>query len=61
MPDVEISALAINAPHFYCGVVLHDDKVVLAAPIVRKKLLGKTREEVKTYCRDHGWRCVECK
>jgi hypothetical protein len=62
MPEtVEITALAISAPHFYCGVVLHDDEVVLAAPIVRKWALGMTSKQVHTYCRNHGWRCVDCK
>jgi hypothetical protein len=62
MPDtVEITALAISAPHFYCGVVLHDDKVTQAAPIVRKWAMGKTSEQVRQYCRARGWRCVDCK
>ena len=30
--------LAIDAPHFYCGVVVRDDRVIRAAPIVRYTL-----------------------
>lgn len=46
----------IEAPHFTAGIVLWDDKVVEAAPIVRKRLLGQKRSFVRKYCADQGWR-----
>lgn len=50
------TALSIEGKHFFCGVVLHDDRVVIAAPIVKKWALGLTRKEVEDYARRHGYR-----
>ncbi len=47
--------LAIDAPHFYCGVILRDDRVIQTAPIVRY-LLGWNAQRLKHYCRGRGWR-----
>jgi len=47
---------AIDAPHFYAGIVLFDDVVVEAADIVKYMRVQKwTRERVRSYCRDKGW------
>lgn len=53
------TVLAIDAPHFFCGVVLHDDRVVIAAPIVKKWALGKTRAEVERHCAKMRWKVRE--
>jgi hypothetical protein len=53
--DVIELLAAIDAPHFHCAVVLWDDVVVEAAPIVRKALKGKTRDYVRSYCARKGW------
>jgi len=45
----------IDAPHFNCGIVLQNDRVVEAAPIV-KYMKGWTRMRVRSYCRDKGWK-----
>ena len=47
---------AIDAPHFFCGIVLWDDLVVEAAPIVHYMKQGKwTRDQVRAYCAKKGW------
>jgi hypothetical protein len=40
--------VAVDAPHFYAGIVLENDRVVCAAPILRWTL-GKNREWLRTY------------
>ena len=47
--------LFIDAPHFCCGIVLVDDRVIRAAPIVRY-LVGWHRHHVQRYGRARGWR-----
>jgi len=47
----------IDAPHFCCGIVLWDDKVIEAAPIVGYMKKQKwTRDRVRTYCAEKGWK-----
>lgn len=46
---------AVDAPHFYCGIVLKNDVVILAAPIV-KYMRGWSRDKVRTYCKQKGWK-----
>ena len=46
----------ITAPHFVAGIVLWDDVVVEAAPIVGFMKKGKwTRAVVRDYCERKGW------
>ena len=45
---------AIDAPHFFAGVVLWDDRVVEAADIV-KYMRRWTRKRVRDYCKAKGW------
>jgi hypothetical protein len=53
---IEILA-AIDAKHFLAGVVLFDDRVVEAAPIVGYMKKQKwTRERVRDYCASKGWK-----
>lgn len=40
---------------FYCGIVLHDDRVVEAADIV-KYMRGWSRDRVRDYCKSKGWK-----
>ena len=48
---------AIDAPHFYAGIVLWDNKVVEAADIVKYMRIKKwTRDRVRSYCAEKGWR-----
>ena len=53
MPD---QLLVIDAPHFYCGVILNAHRAVRAAPIVRY-LLHWPRNRIEQYCRKRGWQC----
>ena len=44
----------IDAPYFYAGVVLRDDRVVEAANII-KYMRGWSRDRVRSYCKAKGW------
>lgn len=46
---------AIDAPHFFAGIVLRNDRVIEAADIV-KYMRGWPRSRVRTYCQRKGWR-----
>jgi hypothetical protein len=46
---------AIDAPHFFAGIVLRDDRVIEAADIVRY-MRGWSRTRVRDYCARKGWR-----
>lgn len=45
----------IEAKHFVAGLVLEADKVIIAAPIIRY-MLGWSRERVREYAGEKGWR-----
>lgn len=48
---------AIDAPHFYAGIVLWDDRVVEAADIVKYMRVQKwSRERVRDYCKSKKWK-----
>lgn len=52
---IEILA-QIKADKFTAGIVLWDDRVVEAAPIVSYMRKQKwTRHRVREYCKDKGW------
>jgi hypothetical protein len=44
----------IKAPHFTAGIVLQDNVVVIAAPIV-KYMVGWPRPKVRAYCTGKNW------
>lgn len=46
---------AIDAPHFFAGIVLRNDRVVEAAHIV-KYMRGWSRDKVRAYCAKKGWK-----
>lgn len=48
---------AIDAPHFYAGIVLDDNIVIIAAPIV-KYMKGWPRDRVRSYCQQKGWKVL---
>ena len=45
---------AIDAPHFYAGIILQDDCVIEAADIV-KYMRKWSRSRVRNYCKSKGW------
>lgn len=45
----------IDAPHFYAGIVLRNDRVIEAADIV-KYMRGWRRERVREYCKTKRWK-----
>jgi hypothetical protein len=53
--EVTETLAAIDAPHFFCGIVLWDDRVIEAAPIV-KYMKRWDRARVREYCRGKGWK-----
>jgi hypothetical protein len=50
---VEILA-QVSAPHFVAGIVLCDDKVTKAAPILRF-MRGWSRDRVRSHCHENNW------
>ena len=46
--------IAIEAPHFYAGIVARDGKVIEAASIV-KYMKGWSGQKVADYCKEKGW------
>jgi len=52
-PDMLVRVLA---PHFVAGFVIRQDRVIEAAPILRRKLLGKTTEAARAEIAKNGWR-----
>jgi len=52
---IEILA-SIRSDHFTAGIVLWDDKVVEAAPIIGYMKKRKwSRDAVRNYCKAQGW------
>lgn len=49
------SLLAIDAPHFYCGVIVRSGRVIKTAPIVHY-LSGWDIDRVQRYAQRRGWR-----
>jgi hypothetical protein len=45
----------IDAPHFFAGIVLWDDRVTEAADIV-KYMRRWPRDRVREYCAQKGWK-----
>lgn len=50
--------LIITANNFTAAIVLEDDLVVEAAPIV-KYMIGWTKRKVLNYCMAENWQCQE--
>lgn len=46
----------VNAPHFNAGIVVLQNTVVRAAPIIRY-MLGWGLDKVKIYCARKYWTC----
>ena len=49
----------VKAPHFVAGIVLENDIVTEAAPIV-KYMHGWSRDKVRDYCKQKGWQIAVC-
>lgn len=47
--------MAVDAPHFYAGIVFDGDVVVRAAPIL-KWAIGKRRDWLNNYFQQKGWK-----
>jgi hypothetical protein len=51
-PDRQVPSFDVRFPS---GIVLHDDRVVVAADIVRY-MRNWSRDRVRNYCREKGWK-----
>lgn len=54
MPPDE-TLIAIEAPHFYAGLIAVEGKVIEAAHII-KYMKGWDGQQVADYCKRKGWR-----
>jgi hypothetical protein len=56
----QIEAPLFNPLGGFCaGIVLWDDRVIEAAPIVKYMAKQRwTRDRVRDYCRQRGWRVI---
>ena len=54
MKTTEILAV-IDAPHFYAGIIMENDRVIEAADIV-KYMRRWPRDRVRNYCEGKGWK-----
>jgi hypothetical protein len=52
--------VAVDAPHFYAGIVLQDGVVVEAVPIL-KWTVGKQRKWLSNYFQSKGWKAIVVK
>lgn len=50
--------VSVDAPHFCAGLVITDDVVTEAAPIL-KYMLGWNTERVRGYIRKKGWKATQ--
>ena len=55
---MSLEVWAVDGGYFYAGVVLENGKVVETAPIARRCLMGKTREQAEQVCRQKRWKIV---
>lgn len=55
MPGTRETLAQIAAPHFTAGLVLVDDVVTVAAPILRY-MIGWNADTVRSYVRNRGWK-----
>jgi hypothetical protein len=52
--------IAVDAPHFYAGIVLENDIAVEAAPIL-KWAIGKDRDFLRDYFKKRKWKVTVCR
>jgi hypothetical protein len=48
----------VQAERFCAGFIMVDDVVVEAAPILRRHLMGRSRDEARAICEAKGWTVV---
>lgn len=49
--------VAVDAPHFYAGIVFENDIVIEAAPIL-KWTIGKHRDYLRKYFKSKKWKAT---
>lgn len=50
--------ISITADHFSAGLVLENDEIVQAAPIVYWMLTNRfNKKDIQNYCRRKKWKC----
>ena len=57
MSDTE-TLYVIDAPHFYCGVIIDDEGLVIEAAFIVAYMKRKRwhMSDVRKYCRKKGWK-----
>ncbi|MFL9499177.1 hypothetical protein ACJMQP_03885 [Rhodopseudomonas palustris] len=50
---------AIDAPHFYAGLLVRDGRVIAAAPILRWAI-GRKTKALGAYFKRKGWKWTRC-
>lgn len=60
MKSPDETLVAVDAPHFYAGIILKADVVTEAAPILRWTI-GKGRGWLRTYFAGKGWKATVVK
>jgi hypothetical protein len=58
--DVYGRIVPISGPGFYAGVVVYRGQVIEAAPILRKRLLGKSLDEMLAIVKKRRWKLEVC-
>lgn len=53
--SIRETIIAIDAPHFYAGIVARNGRVIEAADII-KYMRGWSGRQVGDYCRKKGWK-----
>jgi hypothetical protein len=48
----------VVSPYFVAGFVIHDGRVIDAAPILRKHVIGKTEDEAREIIYGRGWKAT---
>lgn len=61
MGCAEEKLVRVVTPYFVAGLIVRDGRVVEAAPILRKKLLGATEDGARLVIKAHGWKATICK
>lgn len=54
--DAKDGLYQVDGGHFIAGLILKEGVVVKAAPIIRKLLLGRKKNELFGYCAGRHWK-----
>ena len=58
---MESKLIRVTSRYFCAGIIIENDKVVKAAPILYKKLFGLSEDRCKIISRENNWNWEEVK